>query len=81
MCVFFLMARRPQRSTRKESSAASDVYKRQKLFKVTSLVSREIEKEEFAWKEDFLTRVYPTVRLGTVDSGCLLYTSPSPRDS
>lgn len=40
-----------------------------KLFKVTSLVSREIEKEEFAWKEDFLTRVYPTVRLGTVDSG------------
>ncbi|HGM3507400.1 TPA: dUTP diphosphatase [Clostridioides difficile] len=40
-----------------------------KLFKVTSIVSREIEKEEFAWEEDFLTRVYPTVRLGTVDSG------------
>ncbi|CZR85338.1 hypothetical protein CDFC105_30038 [Clostridioides difficile] len=30
-CVgfFFLIVRRPQRSTRKESSAASDVYKRQ----------------------------------------------------
>ena len=27
--VFFLMIRRPPRSTRKESSAASDVYKRQ----------------------------------------------------
>ena len=28
---FFLMIRRPPRSTRKESSAASDVYKRQQL--------------------------------------------------
>ncbi|CZR83231.1 hypothetical protein CDFC105_43940 [Clostridioides difficile] len=28
-CLFFLMIRRPPRSTRKESSAASDVYKRQ----------------------------------------------------
>ncbi|WP_460365896.1 hypothetical protein, partial [Staphylococcus aureus] len=27
---FFLMIRRPPRSTRKESSAASDVYKRQR---------------------------------------------------
>ncbi|CZR83240.1 hypothetical protein CDFC105_43953 [Clostridioides difficile] len=31
-CFFFLMTRRPPRSTRKESSAASDVYKRQILF-------------------------------------------------
>ena len=29
---FFLMIRRPPRSTRKESSAASDVYKRQNLY-------------------------------------------------
>ncbi|CZR83255.1 hypothetical protein CDFC105_43975 [Clostridioides difficile] len=29
VCFFFLMIRRPPRSTRKESSAASDVYKRQ----------------------------------------------------
>ena len=43
------MIRRPPRSTRKESSAASDVYKRQG--------DRE-----------------------PVDIGCLLYTSPSPRD-
>ncbi|WP_460366177.1 hypothetical protein, partial [Staphylococcus aureus] len=49
----FLMIRRPPRSTRKESSAASDVYKRQVV--AGSLVD-----------------------LGT---SCLLYTSPSPRDT
>ena len=30
-CVFFLMMRRPPRSTQSRSSAASDVYKRQHL--------------------------------------------------
>ncbi|WP_460366275.1 hypothetical protein, partial [Staphylococcus aureus] len=51
---FFLMIRRPPRSTRKESSAASDVYKRQHLEGSS----------------------YP---LG--GDSCLLYTSPSPRDT
>ena len=32
--IFFLMIRRPPRSTRKESSAASDVYKRQVIVPV-----------------------------------------------
>ena len=31
VCVFFLMIRRPPRSTQSRSSAASDVYKRQTL--------------------------------------------------
>ncbi|WP_460366153.1 hypothetical protein [Staphylococcus aureus] len=49
------MIRRPPRSTRKESSAASDVYKRQ---------------------PDALAG-----RIEDCDSTCLLYTSPSPRDT
>ncbi|WP_460366233.1 hypothetical protein [Staphylococcus aureus] len=48
------MIRRPPRSTRKESSAASDVYKRQTVF--------------------------ASMRY-TKFGGCLLYTSPSPRDT
>ncbi|WP_460366127.1 hypothetical protein [Staphylococcus aureus] len=52
------MIRRPPRSTRKESSAASDVYKRQVVsgMPVSSL---------------------KILRPAT----CLLYTSPSPRDT
>ncbi|WP_460366201.1 hypothetical protein, partial [Staphylococcus aureus] len=49
----FLMIRRPPRSTRKESSAASDVYKRQRLPQAD---------HDRGWT-------------------CLLYTSPSPRDT
>ncbi|WP_460366245.1 hypothetical protein, partial [Staphylococcus aureus] len=50
----FLMIRRPPRSTRKESSAASDVYKRQ----------------------------VPGQGIRILDAYvCLLYTSPSPRDT
>lgn len=40
-----------------------------KLWKIINPASREIEKEEFVWKEDFFIMVYPNVRLGTVDSG------------
>ncbi|WP_460366179.1 hypothetical protein, partial [Staphylococcus aureus] len=49
----FLMIRRPPRSTRKESSAASDVYKRQRRGSCRCLPA----------------------------GICLLYTSPSPRDT
>ncbi|WP_460366203.1 hypothetical protein, partial [Staphylococcus aureus] len=52
----FLMIRRPPRSTRKESSAASDVYKRQ------------------------LQNHFDSTPLIVIVS-CLLYTSPSPRDT
>ncbi|WP_460379399.1 hypothetical protein, partial [Staphylococcus aureus] len=53
--VFFLMIRRPPRSTRVRSSAASDVYKRQ--FSASTLQYHHM-----------------------LYAGCLLYTSPSPRD-
>ncbi|WP_460366001.1 hypothetical protein [Staphylococcus aureus] len=49
------MIRRPPRSTRKESSAASDVYKRQFVLPKNAVIAG----------------VYV----------CLLYTSPSPRDT
>ncbi|WP_460366167.1 hypothetical protein [Staphylococcus aureus] len=53
------MIRRPPRSTRKESSAASDVYKRQ-------VYCRAIKYFSIAF---YSANV------------CLLYTSPSPRDT
>lgn len=40
-----------------------------KLFEGLDIVHGEMAKGEFAWKEDFFTMVYPTVRLGTIDSG------------
>ncbi|WP_460366005.1 hypothetical protein [Staphylococcus aureus] len=52
------MIRRPPRSTRKESSAASDVYERQ--------------------VESFNDSVHSTTFFIYI---CLLYTSPSPRDT
>ncbi|WP_460366181.1 hypothetical protein [Staphylococcus aureus] len=54
------MIRRPPRSTRKESSAASDVYKRQLL----------------AWM-----KLACFCRTCVLSRACLLYTSPSPRDT
>ena len=39
------MIRRPPRSTRKESSAASDVYKRQQLFREAQKEARRIERQ------------------------------------
>src|SRR5665811_2411721 len=58
--------RRPQRSTRVRSSAASDVYKRQlkSLIQVADLQGHD---------------TLNTDRQGRISS-CLLYTSPSPRD-
>ncbi|WP_460366173.1 hypothetical protein, partial [Staphylococcus aureus] len=53
----FLMIRRPPRSTRKESSAASDVYKRQSHLDDCHCMSP------------------------SAGACCLLYTSPSPRDT
>ena len=71
---FFLMIRRPPRSTLDRSSAASDVYKRQPLrglvrgyadFKLPD-ESAGARKGDYECHDKRLT--------------CLLYTSPSPRD-
>ena len=75
---FFLMIRRPPRSTLDRSSAASDVYKRQHqegvLFRVApgdGGVARAVHE-------------LVVVQVVSRDPGegrvCLLYTSPSPRD-
>ena len=74
MCFFFLMIRRPPRSTLDRSSAASDVYKRQRqedavqaAVPLELLREGEVERGERAWHD------------GDRED-CLLYTSPSPRD-
>ena len=73
--VFFLMIRRPPRSTLDRSSAASDVYKRQLLHdqwydqnSISSwvLFHKDLSQLYFFWSPQIYT--------------CLLYTSPSPRD-
>ena len=71
---FFLMIRRPPRSTLDRSSAASDVYKRQSqrgaLAGDIDHVGMAAVQQEMAVVEDF----------DDVGQPCLLYTSPSPRD-
>ena len=71
---FFLMIRRPPRSTLDRSSAASDVYKRQisddRLKVGVYRVAYNLVKELPSLDAKSNYRVYT----------CLLYTSPSPRD-
>ena len=71
---FFLMIRRPPRSTLDRSSAASDVYKRQKhhRYDITSIGCFAKEQNHIL---DHLGGV--GIKLSGI---CLLYTSPSPRD-
>ena len=71
---FFLMIRRPPRSTLDRSSAASDVYKRQ-------------VKDQGEIFEDIYSQILRDLELNSIFivneeqlSNCLLYTSPSPRD-
>ena len=68
--LFFLMIRRPPRSTLDRSSAASDVYKRQAVDDAPRVVGGEGVGDEVGDLE------------GALDGyrACLLYTSPSPRD-
>ena len=84
--VFFLMLRRPPRSTQSRSSAASDVYKRQPmLFIGERLGSGDIE-IDIAVDPLENTNATADLKPGAVcvlaasSRGCLLYTSPSPRD-
>ena len=71
---FFIMIRRPPRSTQSRSSAASDVYKRQQKVDLpkstTSRLLATLENEGFLRKDEGSNHY----------KFCLLYTSPSPRD-
>ena len=71
---FFLMLRRPPRSTQSRSSAASDVYKRQ----VRVLLGRRERDDQRVHQALGLAGVVGR-EIADVDV-CLLYTSPSPRD-
>ena len=71
---FFLMIRRPPRSTLDRSSAASDVYKRQAL---------QVAENGEAGSELALHgegRCVAGKQVANLAGACLLYTSPSPRD-
>ena len=81
-CFFFLMIRRPPRSTLDRSSAASDVYKRQALHREDreeqDLHAREPRADGGPARGDGLQATDQGT--GVPSGGCLLYTSPSPRD-
>ena len=72
---FFLMIRRPPRSTQSRSSAASDVYKRQDL---TNSAGEFIK---FVKVDINVPQRQCIVGTDVQAYDCLLYTSPSPRDS
>ena len=77
--VFFLMIRRPPRSTLDRSSAASDVYKRQSLDDIANG-----DKKLLDTLENFYIPLRLELEKNKDDDSqikiCLLYTSPSPRD-
>ena len=74
MCFFFLMIRRPPRSTLDRSSAASDVYKRQIP---EPLGGAHLDpKAAYAAVKSFIKEQWAAIQ----SVPCLLYTSPSPRD-
>ena len=81
-CVFFffLMIRRPPRSTLDRSSAASDVYKRQLEDRAgdPDLVHGGEAHEDIAHVAD--GAIAGDQLEVALSQGCLLYTSPSPRD-
>ena len=80
---FFLMIRRPPRSTLDRSSAASDVYKRQSLSHLLFLVPVGIAAALVLIKMAPYRLKRLTVFLDPQSDPmgiCLLYTSPSPRD-
>ena len=88
MFVFFLMIRRPPRSTQGRSSAASDVYKRQVdsrgvPFRLDKCVRTDSSSEKLAGLPPVFRQdgILTAGNSSKISDGCLLYTSPSPRDS
>eukprot|EP00831_Metopus_contortus_P013510 TRINITY_DN15483_c0_g1_i3.p2 TRINITY_DN15483_c0_g1~~TRINITY_DN15483_c0_g1_i3.p2 ORF type:complete len:112 (+),score=27.03 TRINITY_DN15483_c0_g1_i3:72-407(+) len=91
---FFLMIRRPPRSTQGVSSAASDVYKRQLLYGACESFYKEGMGPEELFEvisQALLSCVHRDILSGwgayvyiltptELITNCLLYTSPSPRD-
>ena len=77
---FFLVIRRPPRATQRRSSAASDVYKRQDHEGVAALGVGEDVDGDFA-EDDPAVLVHELDLAREGLTACLLYTSPSPRDS
>eukprot|EP01015_Nassula_variabilis_P011610 TRINITY_DN1940_c0_g1_i9.p2 TRINITY_DN1940_c0_g1~~TRINITY_DN1940_c0_g1_i9.p2 ORF type:complete len:106 (+),score=46.68 TRINITY_DN1940_c0_g1_i9:46-363(+) len=88
---FFLMIRRPPRSTQSRSSAASDVYKRQifinkfpnfvfqTLSQILQFGQVSHNKSQYQFGSNSLQMVFQLIT-SNKHSICLLYTSPSPRD-
>ena len=86
----FLMIRRPPRSTLDRSSAASDVYKRQSVrrcvwWKNNGLAcqwTNDNDRDFYCkvWVDTFTINLNPFAVCANSFFGCLLYTSPSPRD-
>ena len=76
---FFLMIRRPPRSTLDRSSAASDVYKRQHCARA---IFAAAQKSASSPQGRASHRSWQGRRRasGGLHANCLLYTSPSPRD-
>ena len=72
--VFFLMIRRPPRSTLDRSSAASDVYKRQEQMMEAIHVASAIRGGASLVHGTQMMAKFKEIAI------CLLYTSPSPRD-
>ena len=74
MYFFFLMIRRPPRSTLDRSSAASDVYKRQRCGEPIWGTLENAAKEKGFSDLEIIKFV------SDLNNLCLLYTSLSPRD-
>eukprot|EP01015_Nassula_variabilis_P019332 TRINITY_DN3260_c0_g1_i12.p2 TRINITY_DN3260_c0_g1~~TRINITY_DN3260_c0_g1_i12.p2 ORF type:complete len:107 (-),score=40.58 TRINITY_DN3260_c0_g1_i12:53-373(-) len=85
---FFLMIRRPPRSTQSRSSAASDVYKRQTIYNpikqplstFDGVIALNSFQRAVKWV-NYFSSVSENKISCTQCQTCLLYTSPSPRDS
>ncbi|WP_460379466.1 hypothetical protein, partial [Staphylococcus aureus] len=79
----FLMIRRPPRSTRVRSSAASDVYKRQEQRHVGRCWHLSLIHISEPTRHAQISYAVFCLKKGYSDEtayACLLYTSPSPRD-
>ncbi|WP_460365979.1 hypothetical protein [Staphylococcus aureus] len=77
------MIRRPPRSTRKESSAASDVYKRQLFFKQKTAyeIAQCLVGSEMCIRDSRECGHAASLHVSASSQACLLYTSDAADDS